>query len=82
MKTIKGVKKAVSELKDAQYGRIYFDKESNSVVALSCISSQSGQLNDPNLLQVCSYNSRFDNLSMKWIQEEVEEYLHYHRISK
>ncbi len=72
-----GIKAAASELKNAQYGRIYVNKATGHVFAMSYIDQNSySNFESEDIEYVCRYNCRYDNLSMKWLKEQVEERLY------
>lgn len=73
---LKGIKAAAGELKEAKYARIYVNIQTGEVIAMTYIDSSSfSTFNDESIYEVCRYNYRYNNPTMAWIKEQVEQKL-------
>lgn len=75
MKTIKGIKKAVSFLnKQCVFGRIYLNTKTNEVIAMQYADVNSyTQFDDSNIIYICQYNAREGKIDMKTLREKIEK---------
>ncbi len=73
---LKGIKAAAGELKEAKYARIYVNIQTGEVIAMTYIDSNSfSTFKDESIYEVCRYNYRYNNPTMAWIKEQVEQKL-------
>ena len=78
---LKGLKKAAGELKSAQYANIYVDVESGEIIVMTYVGQGGCSYVDHQTIKyVCEYNYRYCPSTMKWIKEQVEEFLYLRQL--
>lgn len=72
MKTIKGIKSCVTDLKKESFGRIYMNVKTLNCFAIGYTDCNSYTVFESDkIIEVCKYNSRNDNLTMQYLKEKI-----------